>query len=286
MRNNCTNLTVLCDNYVQKPHLLAEHGLSFFIEAEKINILFDTGQGLAIEHNAKRLNIDLKSVDAVILSHGHYDHTGGLEEVLKDRSKAKIYAHPDILQAKYRKLKTGKMRYIGCPHFLSEEKKINFILNREPFWIHKKIFLTGQIPRKTFFENVEANFYVKKQTSWVKDNLLDDQALVVNTPPGLVLILGCAHSGLINTLRYVVEIAGRKDFSLITGGTHLENASEEKINKTITALREFKIEKLILSHCTGIPAFRMIREALGDKVFLGNVGEVVQLGVMGSGLNI
>ena len=118
-------ISILCDNIVEKSHLIAEHGLSFFIETAKKNILFDTGQGLAIKHNAKVLNVDLKSVDAVAISHGHYDHTGGLKKVLKEQNAIKIYAHPDIFQLKYRKLKTGEMRYIGPPQSL--------IKNPQPF---------------------------------------------------------------------------------------------------------------------------------------------------------
>lgn len=108
MRSNYIRLVLLCNDYVEKPDLLAEHGLSFLVETGRINILFDTGQGLCLKHNAEALNINLDSVDVVILSHGHYDHTGGLKQILKDQKKIKVYAHPDVLQAKYRKLKTGK----------------------------------------------------------------------------------------------------------------------------------------------------------------------------------
>ncbi len=276
---NYIKITVLCDDIVEKPHLLAEHGVSFLIETEKTNILFDSGQGLAIAHNAKILNIDLKSVDAVVLSHGHYDHTGGMERVLKECNTAKVYAHPDIFQPKYRKLKTGKTRYIGYPKSLLKKDKSNFIFNTQPFWINKNTLLTGEIPRKTFFEKVPEEFYIKSGNNWAKDKLLDDQALIINTTSGLLLILGCTHSGLINTLRYVVELTGKKDFSFILGGTHLKNASNKRIDETIAALREFNIKKLVLSHCTGIPAFIRIREALGDKVSLSHVGESWQIAV-------
>jgi len=273
LKDNHVRLTILCDDYVQKSHLLAEHGLSFLIETKRINILFDTGQGLVIKHNAKRLNVDLKSVDAVILSHGHYDHTGGLKEILKQQSKIKVYAHPDVLRAKYRKLKTGKMKYIGYPWPLLEKNKPRFIFSKEPSWISENVLLTGEIPRKTSFEKIEEEFYVKSGRDWMKDELLDDQALVIDTPSGLVLILGCCHSGLINTLRYVAEVAARKEFSLVAGGIHLKDASRERIDKTINVLHDFNIQTLVLSHCTGIFAFSRIHEALGDKVLLGSVGE-------------
>ena len=266
-------ISTLCDNIVEKSHLIAEHGLSFFIETAKINVLFDTGQGLAIKRNAKVLNVDLKSVDAVVISHGHYDHTGGLKKVLREQDTIKIYAHPDIFQLKYRKLKTGKMRYIGSSRSLIKNPQLNWTFNLKPYWLSKKIFLTGQIPRKTSFEKVEEEFYIKSGNSWINDKLLDDQALVINTTSGLVLILGCSHSGLINTLRYVKEVTGKKDFYFVIGGTHLRSANQEKIEKTIAALGEFNIQKLILTHCTGISAFNKVYHALGEKVSLGQVGE-------------
>lgn len=169
------------------------------------------------------------------------------------------------------------MRYIGYPRSLLEKDKSNFIFNTAPSRINKKILLTGQIRRKTSFEKVEEEFHVKSGSAWDKDELLDDQALVIDTPSGLLLILGCTHSGLINTLRYVTEITGKKDFYLVAGGTHLKNASRERIDKTIAALRCFDIQKLILSHCTGIPAFTRIHNALEGKVSLGTVGQVWQI---------
>ncbi len=277
MKNNQVKLTLLCDNHIERSDLLAEHGLSFLIEIGKTNILFDTGQGLTIKHNAKKLNIDLNSVDMIILSHGHYDHTGGLKEVLQNKSEVKIYAHPDIFKPKYKKLKTGKMKYIGYPQVLLKRNRSNFIFNTEPFWISKNILLTGQIPRITSFEKIEEEFYVKSDEGWVKDELLDDQALAINTPSGLILILGCAHSGLINILRYLVKITDKKDFLLVAGGIHLKNASKEKVDRTIEALGEFNIQKFVLSHCTGIPAFIKIYNTLKDKVSLGEVGKTWQI---------
>lgn len=270
-------VTILCDNIVYKSNLLAEHGLSFLIETGKNNILFDTGQGLSIKQNIRTLNINLKLVDKVVLSHGHYDHTGGLEKVLNDNPSINIYAHPDIFQPKYKKLITGKMEYIGIPLSLLKDKS-RFKLNRQPFQLTDHILLTGEIPRETSFEKIDEDFYVKtKDNRWVKDNLLDDQALVITTQSGLILILGCTHSGLINTLNYVIKITGQEEFKFILGGTHLKGATEEKIQKTITALGNFNIKKIVLSHCTGIPAFNKLQKSLGNKVSIGKVGESWQI---------
>lgn len=268
-------LTVICDNYLEKPDLLAEHGFSLLIETKNITILFDTGQGLTIQHNAKKLNIDLGLVDIIVLSHGHYDHSGGLTKILNHRHLPLIYAHPDILQAKYKKLKTGKMEYIGLPKSLKGENKLNIVFNSHPTSITENIMLTGEIPRETFFEQIEEEFYVKSKEGWVKDQILDDQALIIDTYSGLITILGCAHSGIINTLKYARQIAGKKNFALVIGGTHLRGANEKKINQIISELQSFDIKKIILHHCSGVLAFTRLVSILGeDKVFLGKVGDV------------
>lgn len=266
-------ITILCDNTVERPRLLAEHGLSFFIETEGLNILFDTGQGLTLEHNAKELGVNLNSVDLIVLSHGHYDHTTGLEVILKKKNRINVYAHSDILQSKYKRLKSGKMKYTGFPRSLKKDDRLNFTLNTRPFWITKNILLSGEIPRVIPYEKIEEKFYIRSGKNWVKDELRDDQALIIDKPSGLILVLGCAHSGLINTLMYIARLTGKKDFSLIIGGTHLRGASRERIEKTASALAEFSIKKFVLSHCTGILAFSLLRNFLGNRVLPGKVGE-------------
>lgn len=271
---NRVKITILCDNIAEKPSLLAEHGFSALIETEKINILFDTGQGLCLKHNAEHLNMNLTSINKVVISHAHYDHTAGIKEILREIPQIPIYAHPDIFNLKYKKLSSGKMKYIGIPEFLfKEKKKFNFLLNEKPLYLTEDILLTGRIPRETAFEKVEEDFYIKTDRGYVKDDLSDDQALIINTNSGLVLVLGCAHSGLINTLNYAVKITGKDKFSLIIGGTHLKDADEKKIKKTSHFLSSCRIEKIILCHCTGIPAFVSLYNTLGDKVSIGGVGK-------------
>ena len=275
--SHSVKITVLCDNHVDEPYLLAEHGFSLFIETETVNILFDTGQGMAIEQNTGSLGIDLQSVNMVVLSHGHYDHTGGLVSMSKGQGRINICAHPDVLQAKYRRLKTGIMKYIGYPQSLLKENKLKFTLNREPSWITSKILLTGEIPRRIPFEVIEEPFYAKLGNRWVKDRLLDDQALVIDLSSGLVVILGCTHSGFISTLTRARELTGKNHFHAILGGIHLMNAGRKKVTQTVAALESFDIKNLILCHCTGIMAFMKLHQAFGDRVSLGQVGTVWQM---------
>lgn len=273
---NKVKITILCDNIVEKSSLLAEHGFSVLVETEKINILFDTGQGLCLKHNAKSLNVNLTSIDKVVISHAHYDHTAGIKEIVREMPDISIHAHPDIFSPKYKKLSSGKMKYIGIPEFLLKEKKeFNFLLNEKPLYLTEDILLTGRIPRETAFEKVEEDFYIKTDRGYIKDDLPDDQALIINTNSGLILILGCAHSGLINTLNYAVKLTGKDKFSLVIGGTHLKGKNEEKIEKTSHFLSFCRIEKIILCHCTGISAFVRLYNALGNKVSMGGVGKRV-----------
>ncbi len=271
-------LTVICDNYVEKPGFLAEHGFSLLIETKSKTILFDTGQGLTIQHNARKLNINPGSVDCIVLSHGHYDHTGGLTKILNYQHLPVIYAHPDALQAKYKKLETEKMEYIGFPDDLKNESKLNIVFSSSPTQIAENMVLTGQIPRETFFEHIEEEFYKKSKDRWIKDEVLDDQALIIDGGSGLVAVLGCTHSGIINTLKYARQITGKKNFVLVIGGTHLKGASEKKISLIASELQDLNIKKIVLYHCSGILTFTRLARILGeDKVFLGKVGDVWEI---------
>ncbi|MFA5688868.1 MAG: MBL fold metallo-hydrolase [Kiritimatiellales bacterium] len=145
------NVTVLSNNCVFKKGLLAEHGWSLWIEADDHIFLWDTGQGLAIEHNARELNLDLRRIEAVLLSHGHYDHTGGLRNVLKYAPHAKIYCHPAVFQPQYRREPGGKKsREIGLPFYTQETLEAacgGLIASAEPVEIISGVWMSGEIPR-------------------------------------------------------------------------------------------------------------------------------------------
>ena len=137
---------------------------------------------------------------------------------------------------------------------------------------------TGETPMVTDFEEIEPNrSFVKEETGWQPDELLDDQALIINTEQGLIVIPGCAHRGVINTLYHAQQLTGVKPIHMVLGGCHLISASKERIRSTIAALRELGIQKLGVSHCTGLPATVIMAQEFGDKFFFNNAGTRINL---------
>jgi len=274
-------ITTLSENTAGAGNFLAEWGLSVLVETGGMNILLDTGSGISASHNADILGVDLSKIDKIVLSHGHFDHTGGLRQILrKMRREVEIIAHPDIWAAKYARRQGQKDRYIGMPFQRQELESLgaNFTLTTKSTKITNNIITTGEIPMATDFEEIEPDrFFVKEETGWQPDELLDDQALIINTEQGLVVILGCAHRGIINTLYHAQQLTGVKPIHMVLGGCHLISASQERIRLTTSALRELNTQKLGVSHCTGLPAAVIMAQEFGDKFFFNNAGTRINL---------
>jgi len=266
-------ITVLVDNttHYEGP-ILAENGLSLLIEAKKedffIRILFDAGlTGNSLIENSRNLKIDLSSIDMIVISHNHYDHTGGLLKVLEEINKPlPIIIHPDALKQKYAilpSLRIKKLTYTGPPFPWEKvlDKGGMILPSRTPLNIAENIVVTGEIPRLTEFESVEG-FYVVENGDLKRDLLLDDQALLLKMRNGLIVITGCGHSGIINTLRWGMKITDSQNVRAIVGGFHLISASSERIKKTVYELKKFEPEIVIPMHCTGFKAKKEIAEAL------------------------
>ncbi len=269
------SITTLSENTAAAGNLLAEWGLCILVETNVANILLDTGQSISAAHNADMLGIDLSKIDKIVLTHGHYDHTGGLRQILRKMKKeVEIIAHPDIWQAKYACHQGQEDRYIGIPFQRQELEYLGarFNLTKEPVEIATNIMTTGEIPMVTDFEQVDPDLFVKEGTDFKADKLMDDQALIINTEPGLVVILGCAHRGLINTLYHAQQLTGVKQISLVLGGCHLKDATEEQICLTIAALKELGVSKIGVSHCTGLPAAVIMAQEFGNSFFFNNAG--------------
>jgi len=272
-------ITTLVENSVPQAgkSLLGEHGLSFYIEAGDHKILFDTGQNLAISNNARVLGIDLKRIEAVVLSHGHYDHSGGLQSLLQANKNFTLYGHPDVFSPKVKK-NNGNYKYIGIPMDQSEFENRGVVmkLSREPMKIAPGIMTSGEIALTNDFEDVESGFFLKKENEITRDTLADDQCLILETAKGLVVLLGCSHRGVINTLQHVAGLKGRARIHAIIGGLHLGKASVGKLSKIIDRLKEFDLEMVGVGHCTGPRAFLALANEFKDRVFLNTVGSVFE----------
>lgn len=268
-------LTTLCENTAGRPGFMAEWGLSILVKADGMNVLFDTGANFAAVRNADKLGVDLRAVDTIVLSHAHADHTGGLREVLKRTGPKEIIAHPAIWESKYTKRPyEEKEAFVGIP-FARAELELHgasFTLSKEPVPIGDAIVTTGEIAQTTDFEGIEPIFYVKEKGLLRHDPIPDDLALIVRTQEGLVIVLGCAHRGMINTIRHARMITGEQRVHTVVGGTHLYPKTDEQLEKAISALREMEVKKIGVSHCTGFHASVRLAREFGDRFFQNNAG--------------
>jgi len=269
-------ITTLAENTADVG-FLAEWGLSMYIEADGVNILFDTGAGIAAVHNAQLFGIDFSKVDKIVLSHGHYDHTGGLREVLMMIKKPiEVIAHPDIWSPKYGRLRQGmgKERYSGMPfqRELLENLGARFTMTTKPVRLSDHFFTTGEIPMVTDYEEIDSGMFDKKTGEMLPDELKDDLALVIDADYGLVVILGCAHRGIVNTIKQAQQVTGKDLVYAAIGGTHLLNAEQPRREKTALDLKAMGVQYLGVSHCTGFEASAYLAQEFGPHFFMNNSG--------------
>lgn len=262
-------LTVIVENQPAGHGLLGEHGIAFHLNADGRTILFDTGQGLTLTHNADLLGIDLSTLDAVVLSHGHYDHTGGLPAVLERCGSVDIYLHPQAVQPKFNR--DGKD--IGAPSqaltALGKARILHMV--EKPCEILPGLFATGSIPRRNAFEDTGGPFYCDAHKH-TEDLIPDDQALYAILPEGVVVILGCCHAGVVNTLEYISELTGGQPIHAVIGGTHLLRANAERLAHTAGLLETLDVKVLAPNHCTGLNAQCFLRNRFPERFVEAHAG--------------
>jgi 7,8-dihydropterin-6-yl-methyl-4-(beta-D-ribofuranosyl)aminobenzene 5'-phosphate synthase len=264
------SITTLIDD-IPSEKLRSEHGVSLLINYGEKRILFDTGQSNLLLGNAKILDIDLINTDAIVISHGHYDHTGGLSNVLNIASKAKIYLHPAATEPKFSKKVSGAIS-IGMSDFAKKAiQGRDVIWTTTPAQIFPGIAVTGQVPRINNFEDVGGAFFLDENCR-KPDELLDDQTLFIESAKGLIVVFGCAHSGVVNTLDYISKSTGQNKIYAVIGGMHLLNASQIRIANTIEAFKKYEIQKIVPLHCTGQRAVKDLKNIFGDKCLSSGTG--------------
>ena len=271
-------ITMLVENSVHRQGLVAEHGLSFHVQCGEHGLLFDTGQTDLAVINAETLRLPLDRVEAIVLSHGHYDHTGGIPAMLEVVPEARIYLHPAAFENKYSRNQAGLSREIGmsdCVVQAIRRRAGGFIETTTRTEIVEGVFATGEIPRATAYEDAGGAFFLDAENIRT-DSLIDDQALVIDLGHSVILLLGCAHSGVVNTLNYVRHLTGGKPVSAVIGGLHLGSAREERIEQTIACLRDAKLDILAPAHCTGWPETAKLWRAFEDICHPASVGTVFE----------
>lgn len=258
----------LCDNNSISSVFRSEHGLCYYIEAYGQKILFDTGQTDVFLDNSKKFNLDLNNTDAVVLSHGHYDHVGGLSSI----SGKKIYCSQELFVAKY-KLEDNQYKYIGIPFMESSyraKQNHEFIFIKQDIQISKNIYLLTNFQKSLN----EFHFYVKKDGKYIPDDFQDEVALVIDTPKGILIFTGCAHSGIINITEKAWQYFDQKNIYGLFGGFHLSKLGEPDLIKIAAKMEGYNICKIGLSHCTGD---KFINYLHGDEVFNFSAGQVLEL---------
>ncbi len=275
--------TILC--------IPGEHGLSMKVEYKGRTILFDTGQTGIFLDNADKMNLDLSDIHDIILSHGHYDHTGGLKRYLEQNHKKNIYVGKSFFDKKFRKNQDGSIVYNGNP-FLSEDtteqvepnqvaiikesdSKVTVIDSRI-YNLEEGMWLVRDFEMKNNFEKLNHRFFIGRDSEYYLDRFQDEIALCLETSKGIVIIVGCSHIGIINIVETVKEHFNGKPIRGIIGGTHLIHAEEERLNRTLEEFGKLNLEFLAVSHCTGDDNINRIQTEFGERFIMNITGSRIE----------
>ena len=274
-----TTILILCDNNIDRGNFLGEHGFAALVDGDAGRYLFDTGQGLTLPHNLRQSGRRLQDLDAVILSHGHYDHTGGLGWVLEQTGPIDIHAHPGVFaphRVQMDKDGSKPPRPVGCPRTQAELENAGgrFVFHAVTAPIAPGLWFISGHDRNPSQTPVDGKLVLAGTDGPVPDPIAEDASLLLETSSGPVLLLGCAHGGVLNILDHIREHLGIGRLHAVLGGTHLMFFSAAQVNAVIEVFERFEVALIGVSHCTGDQAAMQLARHFGGRFQRAAAGSV------------
>lgn len=270
-------LLILVDSSARTDGLRYEHGLSILIAGGDMRVLFDAAAGAeTLLHNAGTMGVRLDAIDAVIVSHGHLDHTGGLAAVASEGWGLNVYAHPGAFNRRWADRRGEPLRDVSCPHTLRELRKAGVIFHpvRSPEKLTDWLVLSGPVGGAA---EGEQPFVIRRDDQMVVDGFEDEIFSLVRGEAGWTVVSGCCHRGLKNTLRAAKFLAHNEPITALVGGLHLRESDPAHLRDIADLLERYSSPDLYLCHCTGDEAAQFLRERFGEKVHTLSAGSRVVL---------
>ncbi|MGI6084749.1 MAG: MBL fold metallo-hydrolase [Acetivibrionales bacterium] len=257
----------------------SEHGLSFYIETNAHKILFDVGASELFLKNAKKLNVDISDIDYLIISHGHYDHGGGLRAFLRENTKAEVFLQHLAFENYYALRSNDKFDYIGLDENLKHNRQI--VLTSDRFFIGKGIQVFSNIIQKESLPISNRSLFMEQNGQMVRDTFAHEQNLIIEEAGKMFLVTGCAHNGIVNILEQFNYLKGRMP-DYVTGGFHLSGRSSESCEnlETIDRISKYLIDtnaKYYTCHCTGVEPYNSLKAIMGDRIDYLSAGSIINL---------